>query len=580
MKYKIRNEEVLKNSENLLEAICKSRGVDYNMLPSFIYPKKDVIQPPEIYKNLIECCDIILSAIKNNERICFVVDCDVDGYCSSSMMINYLREVLGFCNITWILQPRKQHGLNESIMESIINSGCNIIIIPDASSNDFEQHKKLKELGKTVLVIDHHEADRYSENAIVVNNQLNTIGNKTLSGAGMVMKVLEYLDFLNGTNKAHEYMDLCSIALVADCVPTIELETRYYVINGLANVQNPLILQLLDFNKERSFEQISFSIAPVINAFVRVGSDEEKLDLFNSMVGFNYKRTISIRGQGEFDLDLPEYISRLGSRIKSRQNSRVEKAIKTSEIKADGLQFTFCIIDEFADRDLTGLIGNKIVDKYEKPTLVLKDYGDVYSGSGRSPDTFISFKSFLNDTGLFELCEGHQGAFGVIIKKENFEKLVEFSKNISEEEMKENQKYIVDKAYIDKVSAFDIMSVSELNQHWGRGFDKPQFYIELNDLQKAEMKICGVKRDTIRIKFDNITYIKFKCSKEEIEEFERENKQQIQIIGTFDVNEYYDNLYPQVEIKKMKSKFVEKSKKYELHGSEVTKNCYFGGIKW
>jgi len=34
-----------------------------------------------------------------------------------------------------------------------------LVIAPDASSNDYEQHKALKEKGIDVLVIDHHEAD-------------------------------------------------------------------------------------------------------------------------------------------------------------------------------------------------------------------------------------------------------------------------------------------------------------------------------------------------------------------------------------------------------------------------------------
>jgi single-stranded DNA-specific DHH superfamily exonuclease len=47
---------------------------------------------------------------------------------------------------------------------------ADLIVLPDSSSNDFTEHKFLKELGYDILVLDHHEASKYSDNAIVINN--------------------------------------------------------------------------------------------------------------------------------------------------------------------------------------------------------------------------------------------------------------------------------------------------------------------------------------------------------------------------------------------------------------------------
>jgi len=64
-----------------------------------------------------------------------------------------------------------------------------LVIVPDAGSNDYEQHQVLRERGVDVLVIDHHEADKVSEDACVINNQLSAhYANKTLSGVGVVYK--------------------------------------------------------------------------------------------------------------------------------------------------------------------------------------------------------------------------------------------------------------------------------------------------------------------------------------------------------------------------------------------------------
>jgi single-stranded-DNA-specific exonuclease len=45
-----------------------------------------------------------------------------------------------------------------------------LVLIPDAGSNDYEQHKLLKERGIPAIVFDHHEAEKISEDAIIINN--------------------------------------------------------------------------------------------------------------------------------------------------------------------------------------------------------------------------------------------------------------------------------------------------------------------------------------------------------------------------------------------------------------------------
>jgi single-stranded-DNA-specific exonuclease len=45
-----------------------------------------------------------------------------------------------------------------------------LVVAIDSSSNDYEIHKNLADKGIDVLVIDHHEAERISEYACVLNN--------------------------------------------------------------------------------------------------------------------------------------------------------------------------------------------------------------------------------------------------------------------------------------------------------------------------------------------------------------------------------------------------------------------------
>jgi single-stranded-DNA-specific exonuclease len=95
-------------------------------------------------------------------------------------------------NIYYRIHTGKQHG----IILDTIPKDVKLVIAPDSSSNDYDEHKALYERGVDVLVIDHHEADTISEYACIINNQLCDYPTKSLSGVGMVYKFCSYLDEL------------------------------------------------------------------------------------------------------------------------------------------------------------------------------------------------------------------------------------------------------------------------------------------------------------------------------------------------------------------------------------------------
>ena len=560
MKYKIKGKI---DNLDIVKQVCETRGVDYSNLELFLNPKEWVRSNPAIYNNMVKVAEIIIEAVKKNLNIGILIDSDCDGYLSSAMIVNYLNDVLGFNGMRFYMHENKEHGLTPYIMNQIKQYPPQLLIIPDASSSDWVQHQELWDMGVKTVIIDHHEAEGYSPFALVVNNQLQEESNKTLSAGGMVMKLLEQMDIILGEDKAKNYCDLASVSLVGDCMLMNHPETRYYVQQGLLNINNPLLEELIRAEGERSYEIISFDIAPTINAFIRMGSLQERQEVFLALIGNRALREITIRGQGKFELPLPEYISKMASRIKSRQTTAVKKALESENtlISSEELNIpiTVCILDDEVSKSLTGLIGNRLTEIYKKPAIVLKRTKEGFlAGSGRTTDTFPDFKDYCNELGFFEFCAGHQGAFGVGITEN---KLNELYINTSGKTLGEDfDCYVVDKAYENNVSAFDIMSIGELNRYWSRGFDKPLFYVKLTNLTGMEVEIIGQKRNTIRIKKDNITYLKFKCEPEEIEAIQNKVVKEVELVGYSSVNEYYDNLCPQVIIEDLEYRGEDKIK--------------------
>lgn len=560
MKYTLRGS----TNPNLVERIFENRRVDVEQRKTFLSPSATSIQNPRVYDNMERAVCLYLSHIENGSHILVVVDADCDGYCSNSAFINYTREVMGHDNITYLMHEDKRHGLTEEIMNQIFEIRPDLVVLIDAGSNDYKQHEKLFMNEIPLIILDHHECEGYSKYALVVNNQLSVNGNKTLSGGGMVMKFMELADEITGKCGAENYMDLVAVSLVADSMLMTEEETRYYVLEGLDNIENPMLLALTQTMTNRNFGSVSYDIAPNINSIIRVGEMEDKVGLFDALICNDRTETIKLRGQGEVELPLAEYVVKMATRLKGKQTRLIKKVLEDEKttIITENLPITFMIYEDEDALSLTGLIASRLVERYNKPAIVMKQKdGAYYHGSARSTATLNNFRDVLIAMNKFDFCQGHQGAFGCKIKNKEFSDLLG---SLLHTTLKTGDEcYVVDKAYTDgRVSAMDIISVDELKDYWCRGFEKPLFYIRLNNVNPSEITTMGASNNTIKINKDYISYIKFKCTEDDLNEFLQGGTYDIELIGTFNVNEWNGRTFPQVFIEDYK--ITKRTEEFEI----------------
>lgn len=300
-----------------------------------------------------------------------------------------------------------------------------LLIIPDASSNDNEQIKKLHELGIEVLILDHHESNNPPDYATIVNNQLCDYPNKTLSGAGIVWKFIKYLDEKLKLNNADYYTDLAMVGIIGDIMNLNEKETRYIIEQGMNNINNPFLLEMI---KKQSYSLkdkitpngIAFYIVPYINAVIRSGTLDEKFIVFEAMLDImgNKKIKSGKRGASLNDTEsLAEKACRVSSNAKNRQKKIQQKEVEKLEtlIQENNMLDNKVLIfaldeDNSVDKNLTGLIANVIMGKYGKPTLVMNHYKnrDEFAGSARAPGNcgFDHFRKFCDESNLVNYAAG------------------------------------------------------------------------------------------------------------------------------------------------------------------------------
>lgn len=115
---------------DILNTLLKNRGIDDPN--TFLNLTNDVIEDFNNYDNISVAGYILLEHLQKNSNIVIVVDNDLDGYTSSTVMYKYIKELKPDINLKYLVHKNKAHGLTDYIMEEINKIDCNLVILPDA----------------------------------------------------------------------------------------------------------------------------------------------------------------------------------------------------------------------------------------------------------------------------------------------------------------------------------------------------------------------------------------------------------------------------------------------------------------
>ena len=285
----------------------------------------------------------------------------------------------------------KTHGLSDA-MAYITLHDYSLIICPDASSNDYEYHKELKERGKEIIILDHHEADHISEDAIIINNQLSDYPNKELSGVGVTWQFCRYLDKLLNKKLANEYIDLVALGNCGDMMSLKSIETKHLINKGFKeeNLKNPFIYGMAQKNSFSLGTHITpmgaaFYIVPFVNSMVRSGTLEEMQLLFNSMLKTEAFKTVPSTKRGHTPGEMERIVDqalRVATNVKNRQTREQDKGMMMLEESIENNNMMehkvllFLLEHGSIDTNIAGLVANKIMAKYQRPVCVLTKCGD------------------------------------------------------------------------------------------------------------------------------------------------------------------------------------------------------------
>jgi len=552
MKYKIIGKNNY-NAPNLLYEILGNRGI--KDIDKFLNIDDSIVTNPFDFKNMDIAVKCLLDHLEKESNILVIIDSDFDGISSSSLLYNYIKGVYPNANLFFQNHIKKTHGIMLNDLKNVLPT-IQLLILPDASSEQFKEHKIVKDMGIDIIILDHHSVKDYSANAIVVNNQLSKISTN-LSGVGMTYKFCKALDEELWEDKADNYLDLVATGLLADYMDTKDLEVQYYVRKGLSNIKSPALKALIeaqDFSLKGEINPISiaFYIAPLINSVYRLGKIEDKDMMFKSFANIDtdkvyvYKPTRGSKKGEEIEESIHQQSARMCVSYNGKRKRLSDKLIKPVEDQINLDNKIICVkVNKEESEGMSGLLANSLLGKYQKPSIVysINEKNEI-RGSMRANTG--DFKDKLQKTGLFVFVAGHQDAAGIQIKEHCLEdidnKLNEFFKDDTFEKI-----YSVDfKIPFEEMSFEFIKDICDLKYIYSTNIQEPLIYIENVKVNTQNVKLMGEGKNTIKIETDVHFFIRFKSNEEMYSNIDWKDEVVLNIVGRASINEYNGKLTGQI----------------------------------
>src|SRR6478752_10877170 len=390
----------------------------------FLQPMLAGLSDPFLLVNLERAVDRLLQAIRGGEKIMILGDYDVDGVCSTAILVCLLRR-LG-AQPAYIVPRRAEegYGLTGTSIERALEQGKpDLFIALDCGTNSGEEVAMLRARGVDVIIVDHHRStEPPATGAILINPHVHpTAGDdawRFLCTVGLVFKLGHgILKKLRADNHPvalsiilKDYLDLVAMGTIADLVP-LHGENRIFARHGLrvlaeskrAGLQTLMRVSGLKPEQGLMPTDVSFRLGPRINASGRLADAALSVDLLLS------NDPVFVE-QAARKLD---ELNRERQDIERQITERAERYVENNFSTSRGL----VLFDEAWHPGVVGIVAGRISRKYSRPAIVLGNEGTLAKGSGRGINGFNLVEILGACSGCLDSWGGHPMAVGVSLSK-------------------------------------------------------------------------------------------------------------------------------------------------------------------
>ncbi len=370
---------------------------------------------PFLLGDMREAVETIAAAVDAGARICVHGDYDADGICATALAVLLLRE-LG-ADPAWHLPSRFEegYGLNAQTLTRLADEGFDLVLTVDCGITGVDEVAHATALGLEVVVTDHHRPAAAFPACPVVATLKGEYPFAGLCGTAVVWKLAEAL-LGPGHPFLERHLDIVALATVADVVPLVD-ENRALALLGLRRLAQTQKAGLQALMRVAGVDaaaldetSIGFRLAPRINASGRLGRPEAAL-------------TLLLTEDKEEAKALAEELETL-----NRERQIVEERISREAVdqieswpEARRRRRGYVVVGEGWHEGVIGIVASRLVERFNRPVVVIAGADGVWKGSGRSVSAFDLHAGLAACAGHLLRFGGHRAAAGLTVAAEQIE---------------------------------------------------------------------------------------------------------------------------------------------------------------
>src|SRR3954462_1102992 len=377
------------------------------------------LHDPFLLGDMSTAVERIRAAISAGKRICVHGDYDVDGICATALAGLVLAE-LG-ADVAWHLPSRfdEGYGVSGATLERLAEEGCGLVLPVDCGITAVDEVCRARELGLEVIVTDHHRPGDELPECPIVATRPSDYPFPELCGTGVAYKLGQALLGAD-SDVLRRHLDLVGLATIADVVPLLG-ENRSLVIAGLralARTQKPGLQALMKVAHVDPAAvdtgQGGFRLAPRAPAAGRLGHPRAALELLLTDDA-DEARQLAVR------------LEELNRDRQIVEDKILRAAIAQVEEWPDATRRrkAYVVWGEDWHEGVIGIVASRLVERYNRPVVLLAGGEGLWKGSGRSISSFDLHGALRACAQFLERFGGHRAAAGLSISTESIEPFAE-----------------------------------------------------------------------------------------------------------------------------------------------------------
>ena len=404
--------EELRISETLAQVLVR-RGHD-NPQRARAFLAADEHHELDSFAGLHDAAGLVLASMHGARRITIHGDYDVDGVCSTAVLVRTLRK-LG-AEVDWYLPDRADgYGLSAATVRRLAQRGTGLLVTVDCGITAVEEVALARSLGMDVIVSDHHlpRADGALPVAPIVHPLLCGYPCGDLCAAAVAHKLAQAT--LQGAGRdpreAEEDLDLVALATIADVVPLLG-ENRRIVRSGLralAGTSKPGLRALMTVARvepgKLNERAVGFGLAPRINAAGRLYRADAALELILT--------EDPIRG-AQIAQELDQANS---ERRRSELAIRLQAEAQIAKLDRDDRRSAYVLAGEAWHRGVIGIVASRLAERHRRPVVLISLDGERARGSGRGIEGYDLLAGLTSCAEHLVRYGGHSAAAGVELER-------------------------------------------------------------------------------------------------------------------------------------------------------------------